>query len=348
MSPKYDNPNSRGSIRTVITEFMKNEFARNGTTEFTSTEIFDGAREVAPEKRIDRTAIQNGINSMKAAGLIEKSGELRGTTGPSKYLWSLVEILEKATTPTPETTPEAEAEVEVLMDLSDGNSPDAGFTVQLGSTALTFSAATHPENPNEKEITMTNVTPSNDRKPRQGTPEHDIMQLTKLIARKDDQIDTLITEIEKLRDNQIKETDLAMKAGNESLAEILTGLKVTNAAIVSALEFTAREIALTRAGNEHVESQIEGVINSLKDTTEIINNWYTRGFGAGWDACERKLSDKVLGALKSRLGIAEDSEGRKDTLSGQAEKSATAHEDSLLGEIRKMFPSISVVDVTKL
>ncbi len=259
-------------LRHELIAYMREKYAMHGQTQFTTSELHEYTTNAFFSANVTPKQISGGLSAMRTNGLAVHLSEVPGAVGGAKF-WTLVEIIEAETQPKPEPTP---APIEVFPETET----------------------------NTEEIHEVTSPNGNDRKPRQGTPEHDIMRLTKTCDRQSEQIDNLVAVAMRLEKSGVESNALLVKsqtAENETIEAILKALYRLKDGVLSTVGEISKEVTVTREDNQHVESSIRTLLEELKNADETYNRAYSAGFAAGWKQREKSLTEAIANAQETQV-----------------------------------------------
>lgn len=300
-------------LKSEIIELMKERHATYGQTQFTTGEMFDLVMEKFPNFVTNASRIAASVAAMKKDGIVVDLGFVEGNR-KAKY-FGLSEILDEVTAPTETNEPEPIA----IQSSDDGGfieAPRPLSTEGAGAILRNLDRTQRAEafTTTVKEIsTMANDNATNNRKPREGTPEHDIMRLTKLAdrqaeqnaqqteqnTRQSEQINSLlaiVARMEKSSDGVGLALEKFLSTGNGLGEAQLAAMNRLKEDVLSVMGIVAGEIAITRMDAQQMEGNICNLLDTINKADEIEKSAYASGFADGWSNSRSKLAAEILAA----------------------------------------------------
>jgi hypothetical protein len=300
---------------------MRDAYKEFGKTEFTTGEIHESLVTKFPTVKTDAKNIGASIASMKQAGIVVDLGFAPNST--KAKVFGLAEIVDSITAPAPETlTPPEEIILIVQDDLPGAVSPEAAAAVLRKLNSVQRAGAFTATVKEVAAMAQDNATNGN-RKPREGTPEHDIMRLTRLADRQSETLEASAANgarLEKaLFDATMTVRDVQsnqVRTGNELGEAQLAAMQRLREGVMEVMHIIATEIATTRADAQRNEKNMITMLREFEKSDEVDRQGYKRGFLDGFevgqaqtekdrDALNEEVQQKatmVVAALRNACG----------------------------------------------
>jgi hypothetical protein len=260
--------------------------------------------------------VQNAIAPLKKTGAIVETGLANGKYNAK--CWALQEILDRATKPEKVTEPALE------------KVGAAGPSASSESVWVETDLETAIEPPEEQS--MSNAIPvQNDRKPRAGTVEHDLMQSQKLIER-----------LEKLAEKQSEDLRAATSVKNNELEAILKCMMRLESGFLGSVNIIADEMGKMRAGNEHVEASIRELLEELNKADVREAAALSRGFAQGWREAMKAIREDLR---EGKSAPARTGNENVDRIHNAVQRAAEKAKKQVMRDITELFPGLNIADV---
>lgn len=281
-------------VRHELIKLMQNAHKDFGKTEFNNHELLEMLKSKFPTLDTNLKNVGASISSMKQAGIVVDLGFVPGSDRAKMF--GLAEIIDAETAPPLDTTSE-------IPTAEDFPKP---VSAEMAATILRRYEETHADGADAftetvqevAEMAQFNANAQSDRKPREGTPEHVIMRLTKKADRIGEEADRVLAIAGNAFDG-IQRLEKSLHGALESLSEIqnnqvrlsndlgeaqLDAMKRLKDGVLNVVRDIALEISKTRADNTRVEENLVRMLKSVNDADEVDRNGYKRGFLDGFNA----------------------------------------------------------------